>query len=52
MQHHDEQREPGKPLTIEADNLHKQFGRMVVQDSGRTRYVSSGFWSRIDDEVS
>ena len=52
MQHHDEQREPGKPSTIEADSLHKQFGRMVVQDSGRTRYVSSGFWSRIDDEVS
>lgn len=47
-QHHDEQREPDK----DTENLHKHFGRMVVQDSGRTRYISSGFWSRIDDEVS
>ena len=35
----------------EVDKMRRQFGRMIVQDSGRTRYVSSGFWSRIDDEV-
>ena len=29
----------------------KQFGRLVVQDASRSRYVSSGFWSRVNDEV-
>lgn len=29
----------------------KQFGRMVLQDASRSRYVSSGFWSRVYDEV-
>ena len=33
-------------------NVHKDFGRLVSQDASRRRYVSSGFWSRIDDEVS
>lgn len=32
-------------------NVQKQFGRLVVQDADRSRYVSSGFWSRISDEV-
>lgn len=31
--------------------LGKQFGRLVVQDASHTRYVSSGFWSHIDDET-
>ncbi len=35
----------------ETRTLHAQFGRLVVQDSNRTRYISSGFWSRVDDEV-
>lgn len=35
----------------EVDNIRRQFGRMIVQDSGRTRYVT-GFWSGLDDEVS
>ena len=29
----------------------KQFGRLVLQDANRSRYVSSGFWSRVNDEV-
>ena len=29
----------------------QQVGRLVVQDASRVRYVSSSFWSRIDDEV-
>lgn len=33
------------------NNVHKQFGRLVVQDASRSRYVSSGFWSRVNDEV-
>lgn len=32
--------------------INEQFGRMVLQDSNRSRYVSSSFWSRIDEEVS
>lgn len=31
--------------------IHKHFGRLVVQDPNRSRYVSSGFWSRVSDEV-
>lgn len=32
-------------------NVKTQFGRLVVQDANRSRYVSSGFWSRVNDEV-
>ena len=32
-------------------NVQKQFGRLVIQDTNRSRYVSSGFWSRVNDEV-
>lgn len=45
--------EPGKgvsPPESEA-NVQKQFGRLVLQDSNRTRYISSGFWSRVGYEV-
>ncbi|KAF2662438.1 hypothetical protein K491DRAFT_585431 [Lophiostoma macrostomum CBS 122681] len=38
------------PLT-ESSGVQKQFGRLVLQDSGRSRYVSSSFWSRVDDEL-
>ena len=34
-----------------AGNVQKLFGRMVLQDTNRSRYVSSGFWSRVNDEV-
>ena len=36
----------------EGNPLHKNFGRLVLQDASRSRYVTSAFWSRIDDEVS
>lgn len=32
--------------------LNKQFGRLVIQDASQSYYVSSGFWSEINDEVS
>ncbi len=38
------------PLRKTSD-VHKQFGRLVLNDRGVTRYVSSGFWSTINDEV-
>ena len=34
-----------------AGNVQKQFGRLVLQDANRGRYVTSGFWSRVHDEV-
>ena len=32
-------------------SVQKQVGRLVYQDASRSRYVSSGFWSRVNDEV-
>ncbi|EFX01037.1 c6 zinc finger domain containing protein [Grosmannia clavigera kw1407] len=29
----------------------RQFGRLVINDHGRSRYVSSAFWSKISDEL-
>ena len=29
----------------------KKYGRLVSPDASRSRYVSSGFWSRVNDEV-
>lgn len=34
------------------DSMNKKFGRLVINDHGKTRYVSSAFWSKITDEVS
>ena len=34
-----------------AGNVQKHFGRLVLQDTSQSRYVSSGFWSRVNDEV-
>lgn len=31
--------------------LQRKFGRLVVQDSSKSRYVGSGFWSWVNDEV-
>lgn len=31
--------------------VNKSFGRLVLNEKGRTRYVSSAFWSKINDEV-
>jgi len=39
------------PVT-NTSSVQKQFGRLVLQDTSRSRYVSSGFWSRVNDEVS
>lgn len=40
------------PSAVDVSSAHKQFGRMVIQDASHSRYVSSGFWSRVADEVS
>ena len=34
-----------------SSSVQKQVGRLVYQDASRSRYVSSDFWSRVNDEV-
>ncbi|OJJ95206.1 hypothetical protein ASPACDRAFT_47951 [Aspergillus aculeatus ATCC 16872] len=34
------------------NNVHTQVGRLVLQDESHSRYVSSSFWSRVDDELN
>ncbi|TAQ88114.1 hypothetical protein B7494_g3582 [Chlorociboria aeruginascens] len=32
-------------------SVQNQFGRLVLQDTNHSRYVSSGFWSLVNDEI-
>ena len=41
----------GSTLFMETSHVSKEFGRLVVQNPDQSRYISSGFWSRINDEV-
>ena len=41
----------GAGATRDSGDVHKKFGRLVLNNSGRTRYVSSAFWAKINDEV-
>lgn len=41
----------GSGVLQRQDSINKKFGRLVVNDHGKTRYVSSGLWSKITDEV-
>jgi hypothetical protein len=40
------------PITETTSVVQEQLGRLVLQDSSQSRYVSSDFWSRVSDEVS
>jgi hypothetical protein len=42
--------EPDTPHTSSPD-MHRRFGRLVLNEKGVTRYVSSAIWSSITDEV-
>jgi hypothetical protein len=47
-------REPGQQsqaLPDSTGDMQQKFGRLVLWDAGRSRYISSGFWSRVNDEV-
>ncbi len=35
----------------EGHALQEDLGKLVLQDENRTHYISSGFWSRVSDEV-
>lgn len=45
--------EPQRDVSSATDtsSIQKQFGRLVLQNAGDSRYVSSGFWSWVNDEV-
>ncbi|KAJ5393738.1 uncharacterized protein N7487_011379 [Penicillium crustosum] len=45
---HDRQ---SNPSSINTTNVQNKFGRLVLHDSNRSRYISSGFWSRVNDEL-
>ena len=51
---HDREGELQREVSPATDtsSVQKQIGRLVVEDASRSRYVSSGFWSRVNDEVS
>lgn len=34
-----------------SSDVQKKFGRLVLKDVNRSRYISSGFWARMNDEV-
>ncbi|CAJ2500729.1 Uu.00g035820.m01.CDS01 [Anthostomella pinea] len=36
----------------QAGDVYKDFGRLVLNEKGRTRYVSNAFWSKINDEIN
>ncbi|OJJ43035.1 hypothetical protein ASPZODRAFT_136578 [Penicilliopsis zonata CBS 506.65] len=45
-----QQRSSSSPAS-EASSFQKQFGRLVLEDANRSRYISSSFWSRVSDEL-
>jgi len=32
--------------------VRRDFGRLVVNDKGRTKYVSNAFWAKVNDEIN
>ncbi|OLN81899.1 putative transcriptional regulatory protein C139.03-like protein 10 [Colletotrichum chlorophyti] len=43
--------DPKRPVDKQT-NMSRQFGRLVLHDKGKTsRYVSSAFWSKLNDEL-
>ena len=51
-QNQDTEHQGGATPATNTNSVQKQFGRLVLQDASRSRYISSGFWSRVNDEVS
>jgi hypothetical protein len=40
------------PERTMSSDVNKNFGRLILNDKGRSRYVSSEIWAKINDEVS
>lgn len=49
--HEPEHQSASSPAASNTSDTHKRFGRLVLEDGSRSHYVSSGFWSRVNDEV-
>jgi hypothetical protein len=43
--------DPTSTSSPHSEHLQKQFGRLVLRDTNQSRYIGSGFWSRVTDEV-
>jgi hypothetical protein len=41
----------GHTTFVESDNVSNKLGRLALNDASRSRYVGSGFWSWVNDEV-
>ncbi|KAI1655330.1 fungal-specific transcription factor domain-containing protein [Daldinia decipiens] len=39
-------------LKSPTSEVNKPFGRLVLNEQGKTRYVSSAFWSKVNDELN
>ncbi|KAI4865526.1 fungal-specific transcription factor domain-containing protein [Hypoxylon rubiginosum] len=50
--HRSQNGDPACPPKNPAGEVNKSFGRLVLNEKGKTRYVSSAFWSKINDEIS
>ncbi|KAI0137823.1 fungal-specific transcription factor domain-containing protein [Hypoxylon sp. NC0597] len=48
-QDHNHKVDPSSVANV--SSINSQFGRLVLGDAGQSRYVSSGFWSRVNDEL-
>lgn len=48
---HDAEHQRHTSTATNIGNIQKHFGRLVLQDMNGSRYIGSGFWSRINDEV-
>lgn len=51
FQYQDAELQRKSPSAAANDGMPGEFGRLVLQDASHSRYISSGFWSRINDEV-
>jgi hypothetical protein len=52
VQYNEAEHQANTSNDMTATSEQAQYGRMVDHHASRSRYVSSGFWSRVNDEVS
>ena len=45
-------RQSAEPQNTGGDDVRKRLGHLVLQEDNQTRYVSSGFWSKVNEEAS
>ena len=50
-QYRDAEHQKNTSSATNSSSVQKEFGRLVLQNPGHSRYVSSGFWAWVNDEV-